>query len=174
MNLSNAAKGLFEFRTERMIVTGFRNTMAGYDLGDPSCWDDSWNNLVAEGGIDCARSVSGNLQYFIRSLRSACVRKLQYFPTSCRRLCADECLIISLLSACQHRTHDTLQFCLEQLISEDADVTGAELQNSAGYLAQELSRFELQLLPVPLQVIETIVQRTCAACQERTICNVIN
>jgi hypothetical protein len=56
---------LIDLRSERVTINGYRSSMAGYELGDPACWDDLWNNLVSEAGLESACAMTGCLQYFV-------------------------------------------------------------------------------------------------------------
>lgn len=170
MSASAHGDTLFDHRPERLAINGYRLAMAGYELGDPSCWDEFWNELVAEGGLGCACDVSGALQYYVRSLRSHCQRNLQFFPRACRRACADECLVLSLLAASQNNDGATLDYCLRMLLPpESAELRGA-ITRPAKILVQRMHRHELQLMPVPLAVIASIVERTCLACPSASSC----
>jgi hypothetical protein len=153
---------IFELAAERLALTSFRSAMAGYDLGDSSCWDDLWTMLVAEGGTDLACQITGTLHFFVRTMRASRQHKINYFPPSCKRACADECLMLSLLSACQHDMEDTQIYCLNNLLSENEDQR--ELKFAAQRLSSELKTSGFQLLPVPLPVIQSIIQATCRNC----------
>jgi hypothetical protein len=155
-------KDIFELSAERITLSSIRSIMAGYDLGDPACWDDLWATLVSEGGIDMACRLSGSLHFFVRTIRATQSHKLNYFPLSCKRACTDECLMLSLLSASQHNTSETLNFCLEQLQLEDEDQQ--ELKTAAYRLSYELKSVGLSLLPVPLHVIKSIIPQICREC----------
>jgi hypothetical protein len=163
---------IFELTAERVALTSFRSTLAGYDLGDPSCWDDLWSTLVSEGGVDLACRISGSLHYFVRTLRAARPQKINYFPVSCKRACTDECLMLSLLSACQHGTAETLDFCLKTLLS--AEDGQRHLYKAAEMLSKELKAAGLTLLPVPMDVIKSLVPATCHHCAAAKGCGKIH
>ena len=165
-------KDLFELTAERVTLTSFRSTLAGYDLGDPSCWDDLWSTLVCEGGVDLACRISGSLHYFVRTLRAARSQKINYFPVSCKRACTDECLMLSLLSACQHDMDETLDFCLKNLLAEDDGQKS--LHDAAQMLSTQLKASGLTLLPVPLAVIRSIIPETCRHCAVAKGCGKIH
>ncbi len=160
---------IFELTAERVALTSFRSTLAGYDLGDPSCWDDLWSTLVSEGGVDLACRISGSLHYFVRTLRAARPQKINYFPVSCKRACTDECLMLTLLSACQHGSFETEVYCLHGLL--DDHESHGELRRAATMLSCELASAGLNLLPVPLHVIRSITQKTCSDCSLSKTCN---
>jgi hypothetical protein len=170
VNASARGNDLFDHRPERLAINGYRLAMAGYELGDPSCWDEFWNDLVAEGGLSCACDVSGALQYYVRSLRSHCQRRLQFFPRACLRACADECLVLSLLAACQNKDRATLDYCLGILLPpENAGMRNA-VAEPARLVAARMKRHALNLMPVPLDVIASIVRRSCLTCPVAESC----
>lgn len=154
----------FDFRPERVAINGFRSTMAGYELGDSSCWDEMWNTLLEETGIDGACRITGSLQFFVRSLRAAREGSLQYFPKSCRRLCTDECLVISLLASVQHNTTDTSDYCLEHLLKDGREIFADDLFTAATLLAIQMRLTDLIFLPVPLEVVKSVIDRSCLQC----------
>jgi hypothetical protein len=170
MSASAHGDTLFDHRPERLAINGFRLAMAGYELGDPSCWDEFWNDLVAEGGLACACDVSGALQFYVRSLRSQCQRSLKFFPRACRRACTDECLVLSLLAACQNKDGATLDYCLRALLPPDCAENRQAVTEPAQLVAQRLRKHGLNLMPVPLAVIASIVERNCLACPVAGAC----
>jgi hypothetical protein len=170
VNASAHGNDFFDHRPERLAINGYRLAMAGYELGDPSCWDEFWNDLVAEGGLSCACDVSGALQYYVRSLRSYCQRRLQFFPRACLRACADECVILSLLAACQNKDRVTRDYCLRVLLSSDNAGMQDAIAEPARLVATRMKKHALNLMPVPLDVIASIVKRSCLACPAATQC----
>ncbi len=170
MSASAHGDTLFDHRPERLAINGYRLAMAGYEHGDPSCWDEFWNDLVAEGGLPCACDVSGALQFYVRSLRSHCQRRLQFFPRACRRACTDECLVLTLLAACQNDDQATLDYCLRALLPSEAHEDRQAVTAPARMVTERLNVHELRLMPVPLSVIASIVERTCLTCPVAETC----
>lgn len=154
----SADRTLFDYRAERVAIMGYRCAMAGYDLGDSSCWDALWTCLVEEGGLDFTCEVMGSLQFFVRALRSSREGKCGYYPRNCSRVCEDECLVLSLLSAHQHGASEERGYCLEKLQGEHWQDDAAILPKAAEALARVLSRNGHVLLPVPMAVIHAITQ----------------
>ncbi len=77
--------------------------------------------------------------------------------------------MLSLLSACQHREKEILEFCLQSLLAPDED--DRELKTAAERLSQELTFFGLTLLPVPLHIIKSLLPEACARCAIVDQCN---
>jgi hypothetical protein len=170
VSASAHADTLFDHRPERLAINGYRLAMAGYEHGDPTCWDEFWNELVAEGGLTCACDVSGALQFYVRSLRAYSPRSLAFFPRACRRACTDECLVLSLLAACQNNDSAVRDYCLRALLPSEADDARRAVTESACLVASRLGTHELRLMPVPIGVIASIVERTCLTCPEARRC----
>lgn len=160
---------LFDHRPERVVINGCRNAMAGYDHGDPSCWDLFWSDLVLECGTEPACEISGVLQNFVRQLRSHCLRPLTFFPRACRWACADECLALSLLSACQNADAAAQAYCLDAL-QADPNTGRSDVAFAAQMLAKRLHHAQLALIPVPLAVITSVMDRTCRVCPVAAKC----
>ena len=167
MSARSHGNGLFEHRPERLVINGYRCAMAGYEHGDPTCWDQLWNDLLGECGLETTCDISGALQHYVRTLRAHCPRGLQFFPRSCNRACADECLVLSLLSACQNSDAPSRRYCLNAL-SPGED--GADISAAAELFSGKLKLHGLQLMPVPENVIAAIMDRTCRACPIAAAC----
>jgi hypothetical protein len=170
MTASFHNQDIFELPAERIALNGYRLTMAGYEHGDASCWDELWTSLVADAGLPSACDLSGIIHHFVRSLRFASNRPLQYYPKACRRACADECLVVALLSACQNGDTATKTFCLQRLAGLEHPPLAADVSHAAVALSTRLTATGQLLLPVPLAVIADIVKRSCANCTLATNC----
>jgi hypothetical protein len=160
---------LFDHKPERVVINGCRCAMAGYDHGDPSCWDQFWSDLVGDCGIEAACEISGSLQNFVRTMRAHCQRPLNFFPRSCRWACADECLALSLLSSCQNDDDSVRTYCLEAL-QVDAAAGRPDLLKASEMLVQRLNTSELTLMRVPLSVIASVMDRSLASCPLSALC----
>ncbi len=164
---NETAPTLFDYKPERLVVTGYRCAMAGYEHGDAECWDTLWQHYVADGGLDFARDVMGSLQYWVRSLRQEAGNRT-YYPNSCRMVCRDECLVLALLSAKQYEDHDVAQFVLQQLVPENDSDAQTVLDESFGDFATTLERCGQKLMAVPFQVIQSIVLE-CRHCPRKLL-----
>ncbi len=169
MSARSHGNHLFDHRPERVVINGCRCAMAGYDLGDPSCWDQFWSDLVSECGVETACDISGTLQNYVRALRSHCQRPLNFFPRACRWACVDECLALSLISACQNSDVSVRDYCL-QALHVDAVHSAADLTKAAEILSRRMSMSSLQLMPIPLDVVTMAIDRNCATCPVATHC----
>ena len=149
---------LFAYRPERLVVSGLRCTMAGYDLGDPECWNCLWDIYVAEVGAATTRRLMGELQYWVRGVRSAADHTLTYYPMGCRHVCRDECLLLTLLSALQHKDESCAGCALRALCgSSDKEQVQSMRGLSQAFAGALLAAGEI-LLPVPLPVLRTIIE----------------
>jgi hypothetical protein len=158
MKLSSSAPDLFSYKPERLTLTGFRCAMAGYDHGDPSCWDDLWQSYVNDGGLNFACNAMGSLQYFVRSLRAGAPQAAEYYPRSCQRVCRHECLVLALVSAQQHRTPKVSAYALQHLLIDNVAEHCESVVASASLFASALDREGFKLLPIPLSVIQPIME----------------
>ena len=149
---------MFDYKPERLALTGYRCAMAGYDHGDASCWDELWSSYVNDGGLGFACNAMGSLQYFVRAIRAAVPEGNTYYPRNCLRVCRQECLVLSLLSAQQHRHHKETAYALQHLLPGEAVDQAEQVVAAATRFAQCLVEEELLLLPVPLDVIQSIME----------------
>ena len=97
-----ADERLLDRPAERLVVTGFRCWMAGYEYGNIECWEVAWNEYARELGAAGARRAFGDLQYWIRTIRDAAHRNIECFPYCCNCVCRDECIALSIISALQN------------------------------------------------------------------------
>jgi len=87
---------------ERLVLTGLRCWLAGYETGDIGCWELAWNTWSSELGTQGARQAVGELASWVRVLMRGCGRRLQCHPHACPGLCRDECFALGIVAACQH------------------------------------------------------------------------
>lgn len=156
--LHAVTSSLFDYKPERLALTGYRCAMAGYDHGDASCWDELWSNYVNDGGLAFACNAVGSLLYFVRTIRAAVPDGNHYYPRNCQRVCRQECLVLSLLAAQQHRLHREAAYALQQLLPGDTLEQAGQVVDAATRFAHCLAEEHLLLLPVPLIIIQSIME----------------
>ena len=113
-------RGLSSFGAERLVGVGFRCWLAGYETGDISCWESGWNAYAVALGPSHAKRAVTELACWVRALRAAASRKIEYSPVGCPGFCADECMAIALIAASQHHRCPAMRACALAL-------TGSEL-----------------------------------------------
>ena len=156
MQFTSYQQDLFDHKPERLALTGYRCAMAGYDHGDMSCWDELWSAYVGDGGLSFACDIMGSLQYFVRSLRPGLNLGLNYYPRNCRRVCRQECLVLTLLSSVQHGDEFLQNQVLERLLGDQHADHAQHVARAALQFTDGLTRAQYHLLPVPLSVIQSI------------------
>lgn len=150
------ARDLLARRPERLVVAGYRNMMAAYDLADASCWEATWSQFIAELGAPAARRTVGELQYWARTVRASAVRPLTFFPNCCLQLCHDECMALSMIAAGQALDAEAGLTAAEFVTgSQDADRL-QEVWQAAIHLARALAAADQIMYPVPCAVIRSI------------------
>lgn len=101
MRSGRLLKGYMSQKPERLIVSGFRCWMAGYQYDDVECWEYAWNLYAKELGAKNARAAISELQFWVRDLRAAAVHPIKCLPNGCACLCRDESLALSMVAASQ-------------------------------------------------------------------------
>lgn len=150
------ARDLLARRPERLVVAGYRNMMAAYDLADASCWDAVWSQFISELGAPAARRTVGELQFWARTIRANAARPLSCFPTCCLQLCHDECMALSMIAAGQAKDEEA-GLMAAGFVTGTQD--GARLQDvwrAASNLAAALQAVDQIMYPVPCAVIRSI------------------
>lgn len=96
---------------EWLVGVGFRCWLAGYDTGDITCWENGWNTYNRVLGPARAKRAVTELACWVRAVRAAASREIQYNALDARRFCADECMAMSLIAASQHHRCPAMQAC---------------------------------------------------------------
>lgn len=99
--MKSPCRDLLARPAERLVISGYRNMMAAYDLGDGACWEEIWRSFTHELGSQAARRTVGEVQYWVRTLRANSERPLTFYPNRSLHLCEDECIALSLVAAAQ-------------------------------------------------------------------------
>ncbi len=154
MNFESSANYLVSRSAERLVLTGVRCWMAGYEHGDIHCWETAWRHYSSMLGARNGRLLLSELQYWVRVLRDVSVRPLSFYPHCCRHVCADECIDLSLLSAYQHQDLRTARGAAHQLSGLNPGSAFDLLADASSSFATALSDVDQILLPVPLHLIE--------------------
>ena len=148
---------LLDYKPERLVVSGFRCCMAGYEFGDIECWETGWRYYVGELGSGEARTLMGELQYWVRSVRGESRRRIACFPHGCQNVCHDECMALSMISGMQDGRRDLAAVCRKPS-PRRCQRNGApeRVSDAAAGYATALKNLGLKLLPVPEDVIRSI------------------
>jgi hypothetical protein len=153
---------LFDHKPERLVISGFRCCMAAYEFGDPACWETVWRDLIEETGADTARSLMGELQYWVRAIRANSSRDLQLFPYGCRHICADECLALSLVATLQHGSNSTAAVAAAHLLGRSSKHEVGEACKAGTSFGRALEAHGLILQKVSPWVIDFIAAKAAA------------
>ena len=119
MKFEHYRADLLERPAERLVVTGIRCWMAGYEYGDIDCWEAAWREYSNALGTSDARSLIGELQNLVRTLRDVSNRTISCYPHCCRHVCRDECMAISLISAHQYQNSKAVRVAAHYLTNLD-------------------------------------------------------
>lgn len=104
---------------ERLVGLGFRSWLSGFETGDISSWEDTWNVYQDSLGSECAKAAVLGLSQYVRAVIANANRQIETYPAQCRGFCRDECLAISVIAACQHDSRQALCTCAAALIGSN-------------------------------------------------------
>ncbi|CAN5338485.1 hypothetical protein BH10PSE7_BH10PSE7_16730 [soil metagenome] len=152
---------LLDRKPERLVVTGLRCCLAGYDFGDIECWETAWRSYRDELGTVHARQLIGELQFWVRTIRAEAVRPLTVYPYGCTHVCRDECMALSLIAALQDRDTSTAFMAAYYLSGGAARDAAVELVASGEAFAALLFTAGQKLLSVPPGVVLAIACHDC-------------
>lgn len=101
---------------ERLVGFGFRYWVLGHRTGDVGCWETAWSLYSGMFGPARARIAVGALSDWVCAIRRSAAREIEVAHGRCAEFCRDECLAISMIAACQHRTCPAMRACAFALI----------------------------------------------------------
>ena len=105
---------------ERLVGVGFRCWLTGFTSGDIGCWEEAWNTYSSTLGNDRAKALLIDLSQFVKAVSATSERAIEVQQPGCRGFCRDECLVISIIAACQHGARNALSASTAALIGSDA------------------------------------------------------
>ncbi|MGL4395857.1 MAG: hypothetical protein ACRCS9_04895 [Hyphomicrobium sp.] len=147
---------------ERLVGTGFRGWLAGFESGDISAWERVWNVYADAIGRDAAKAVLTDLALFVRAVRDNAERSIEVYPLGCHGFCRDECLAISIIAACQHCKVTELAASARALVGS----------NDIGDTIQSAQRLAVQLNGADLRLdLASVCAATCPLMQPRARLN---
>jgi hypothetical protein len=103
----------------RLVGSGFRCWLAGYQLGDIAPWDIAFTDFEEGLGTEPAGRMIGDLGFWCRAVWRSRARDIEVFPHSCQRFCRDECLAISMIGSLQHDNSELACACAAALLGVD-------------------------------------------------------
>jgi hypothetical protein len=156
LDCSNCPRRYLDRTPERLVIEGYRRWMGGYDSGQVECWEQAWDLYAEELGSAAAGPTLMAMAGWVRSLRRSTSRPMSFFPYNSCHLCRDECLVIAMVAASQHRNSEIVGRAASAL-------TGAQ---SLGGCLGACQRFAIKLdhsgnrlMQVPHEVLDTILGR---------------
>lgn len=158
------SRELLAHRAERLVVSGYRNMMAAYELGDGTCWEEIWRSFTHELGSQDARRTVGEIQYWVRTLRANSARPLAFFPNRSLQLCEDECIALSLVAAAQKRDSDAGCLAATLLIGNGESHRVGDVWQASSHLAAALQGSGQVMHACPRTVIRMLGKPCGEAC----------
>jgi hypothetical protein len=101
---------------ERLVGLGFRYWMLGRTTGEIACWERAWTLYSGMFGTAGAKCTIEALSSWVRAVSTWSRRDIEVYHEGCSSFCRDECVAISMIAACQHRTCPALRACAFALI----------------------------------------------------------
>lgn len=150
---------------EQLVISGYRNMMAAYELGDTAGFEEIWRSFILELGAPAARRVVGEIQYWTRTVQANAGRILGFFPHRCLRLCEDECIAVCLVAAAQSGDDETGLFAATLLTGTADKSRNGDIWQASSHLAVAMQGAGRSLNACPRRVIRALNpgQRTAFA-----------
>lgn len=128
---------------EELVGFGFRLWIGGHKKNDFDFWKKSWDFYSRELGTESAKVLVTELACWAQILLNSADRELQIAPQNSTCFCHDECMAISLISACQNNACPVLKACAMALMGDEANIDTV-IEASYGF-AHELSGQNINL-----------------------------
>ncbi len=132
---------------ERLVGLGFRYWMHGRKTGNIACWERAWELYSGAFGLLGGRVAVTQLSTWVGAFGASSCRKIEIADGTRPDFCRDECIAISLIAACQHRTCPALRACAFALL-ETSQIDG--VINEAQDFADTLASLEQVLSPASI------------------------
>lgn len=142
MQFETCTGTLMDRPAEKLVMTGFRCWMAGYELGDIECWEIAWIEYANVLGPKDARSALSELQFWVRTLRKVTKREITCFPHCCKHVCRDECMALSLISAYQRQDRSAVRAAAHYLTALNDCPDLRALTDAGGGFATALAEMD--------------------------------
>ncbi len=100
----------------KLVGLGFRYWLSGFKTGDVTMWERAWHLYADTLGAHRARTVTCELSNWVKSVSAASRREIEVLGCECQGFGRDECLAVSMIAACQHKTCPAIRACAFALI----------------------------------------------------------
>lgn len=143
---------------ERLVGLGFRYWMLGRMSGDVTAWEQAWHLYSGVFGLTGGQVALGQLSSWVGALGRAGQRKIVVQPRSYSGFCHDECVAISMIAACQHRTCPALRACAFALV--ECSLIDEVVEQAQGF-ADTLLNLDQVLMPSSIVVAPAAIASAC-------------
>ena len=164
--MKTPSRDLLARPAERLVISGYRNMMAAYELGDGDCWEEIWRSFTHELGSRAARRTVGEVQYWARTLRASSERPLAFYPNRSLHLCEDECMALSLVAAAQSGDSDAGCCAAGMLLGTEEGSRVNDVWQASSHLATALRCSGQVMHACPRTVIRMLSNMPATACGE--------
>ncbi len=141
---------------ERLVLEGYRYWIAGYDNNSVIPWELAWSLYERILGAEQAKSAVAELANYIRIVGRCATCPLRSFPSGAHHLCREECLTLAMIAGAQHCDELVVRKCLDAMT---CPTRCDAVAMAAGSFALTLRSMNQKLLPIPVNVVDDIVNR---------------
>lgn len=139
---------------ERLVGLGFRYWIFGRQSGDMAAWERAWTLYSGMFGFCGAQVAIGALACWAGAVHRSARRAIELQPLDSPGFCADECIAVSMIAACQNRACPAARACAYGLTGQSAV---DRMVDEAQAFADAMSALEQRLSPnaivtVPLKI----------------------
>ena len=151
---------------EQLVVTGYRRWLYAMVHKDAGYIDEAFRDYQSRLGQVAGREALRCLVRVLHQLGSDPLRPLNFLAPDCKRLCCDECMVLSLVSGIQHCDDMVQESSLNGLVGRldcQNQPRRVSVLRLTGELALLLKASGFLLLPVPLTDLDSLVARASFA-----------
>ena len=121
--------------------------------------ETAWRLFSELLGPRSGRQALSELQFWVRTVRETTQRQIRCFPTCCRHLCHDECMVVAAIAAHQHRDDATALAAMHYLTGVGEKPALDRIMDASGSFAEVLASSGQTLLAVPGSVVQDLASR---------------
>lgn len=157
MGTSQPKPGYLDAKAERLLVQSLRLSLAGYIYEDCLCWEAVRALTVSEIGPAAGSRLVERVTPTAELLWQLRGSTLRVYPSACRCLSRDECMMIAATASAQHADDEAMDLAIGGLLLKPAPQFSALLATGFRQIGEALDQSGARLLEVPADVVTSIL-----------------
>lgn len=141
---------------ERLVLEGYRHWTQSVITASPAPMDDAQDLYREVLGATLCKPAFIAMADFVHTLGACAKCPLHMFETNTPNICADETMILGLISGIQNGDDDTVELCLNRL---SCPTRCDQVAMAAGSFALILKGARKTLIPISAAALTSVINR---------------